>query len=99
MVAEAGGDTIRCAEYATYGSKALADNALKALADRTACLLANHGCLVLGESLTKTMQLAANVEELAAQYCVALKIGQVTILSDEQMVEVLKKFKHYGQQS
>jgi len=98
MVAIAGGKDIRCAPYATFGTDALAANALQALKDRKACLLANHGSLALGKTIVKAFQLAEGIEELAKQYCEALKIGDLKILDQKQMDEVLNKFSSYGQQ-
>lgn len=99
MVAKAGGDSIRCAPYATFGTQKLSDHALKALAGRKACLLANHGMIVLGESLEDAMSLAVEVEALAAQYWRALQIGKPRILPAAEMRRVLKKFETYGKQS
>ena len=67
MVALAGGDTIRCAPYATFGTQELSDGALKALEDRRACLLANHGMIVLGKTPKGALALAVEVETLARQ--------------------------------
>ena len=67
MIAAAGGETIRCAPYATYGTQETADNAVKALEGRNACLLANHGMIVVGPNLKMGMWLAVEVETLAAQ--------------------------------
>lgn len=96
MIALFGGNDVRCAEYATYGTQALSDHVLKALQDRKACLLANHGMLVVGENLTKTMWLAAELEALAQQYYHALQLGGAVILTDEQMEEVHAKLANYG---
>lgn len=95
MIAVAGGDDIRCATYATYGTQELSDNALKALAGRTACLLANHGMIAMGEDLQQAFSVALEVEELASIYSQALKMGEPKILSKQQMAEVLEKFKDY----
>lgn len=97
MIAVAGGKNIRCADYATFGTQQLSDNALKALQDRKACLLANHGMIVVGKSLKSTYALAIEVETLAAQYWRALQIGKPNLLSDTEMDGVLEKFKTYGQ--
>jgi len=97
MIAAAGGSTIRCAPYATYGTQAVADLALKALEGRNACLLANHGMIVLGPTLKKAMWLAVEVETLAAQYWRALQIGKPNILSDAEIARVMDKFRNYGQ--
>jgi L-fuculose-phosphate aldolase len=96
MVAVAGGDTIRCAPYATFGSPELARHALKALAQRRACLLANHGVIALGASLSKAFALAEEVENLAAQYALVLQLGGGNILDEQAMAEVLAAFADYG---
>ena len=49
MIAAAGGKTIRCAPYATFGTQELSDHAITAMEGRKACLLGNHG-LLLAES-------------------------------------------------
>ena len=67
--------SIRCAPYATFGTDALADFALKALAGRKACLLANHGQIALGATPSKALAMAHEVETLASQYVAALQIG------------------------
>lgn len=97
MVAAAGGPTIRCAPYATYGTQAVSDLALKALEGRNACLLANHGMIVLGPNLKKALWLAVEVETLAAQYWRALQVGTPHILPDEEVAAVIDKFRTYGQ--
>ncbi len=99
MVAVAGGDTIRCARYATFGTQALSDAALEALRGRRACLLANHGMIVLGADLAKALGLAVEVETLAMQYWRALQAGKPKILSKKEMKRVLARFKTYGKQA
>lgn len=96
MIAVTGGDSIRCAPYALFGSQALSGNALKALQDRRACLLANHGMIVLGETLTQALDIAVEVENLCEQYWRALQIGKPHILSEEEMADVFQSFKGYG---
>ena len=96
MIAAAGGPTIRCAPYATYGTAALSKHALKALEGRLACLLANHGLIACGVSLRKALWLAAEVETLARQYTAALRIGEPHILPDDEIARVVEKFKSYG---
>lgn len=99
MIAAAGGKTIRCAPYATFGTQALSDHALTALAGRAACLLANHGMIAAGASLNRALSLAVEVEALCAQYCQVLQIGRPVLLDDAEMDIVLEKFKHYGQRA
>ena len=98
MVAKAGGDSIRCAEYATFGSEALSQNAVTALQGRNACLLANHGMIVLGENIDLAYQLAEEIENLAKQYWISKQFGEVVLLDDEEMNTNLEKFKTYGKQ-
>ena len=93
MVAVAGGDSIRCAPYATFGGETLSKNALAALKGRSSCLLANHGLIACAESLAQALALAVEVEELAAQYLLALQAGRPTLLSKAEMKRVLAKFQ------
>jgi len=96
MVAVAGGRDIRCAPYATFGTQKLSDNALQALTNRNACLLANHGMIAIGPGLQKALALAVEVEALCEQYWRALQIGKPNILSAREMNAVIKKFRSYG---
>ncbi len=98
MVAIFGGDSVRCSEYATYGTKELSDYALQALEGRNACLLANHGMLVTGPSLGKAMWLAQELETLCRQYYQALLIGGPVILSDKNIADTMKTISSYGLQ-
>jgi L-fuculose-phosphate aldolase len=95
MVAVAGGDSIRCAPYATFGTPALADGVLEALEDRTACLMANHGLVVLGSSPGDALDRAIEVEALAAVYWRALLAGEPVILSEAEMADVMAAFRGY----
>ncbi|RYY15873.1 MAG: class II aldolase [Alphaproteobacteria bacterium] len=99
MIAAFGGPTIRCAPYALYGTPELAALALTALEDRSACLLANHGVIVLGPTLAKAMWLAVELETLAKQYCLALQLGTPHILSDAEIAETMNGFATYGLQT
>jgi L-fuculose-phosphate aldolase len=98
MVAVAGGAEIRCAPYRTFGTQALSDAAIAALEGRRACLLGNHGLIALGADLSAALSLAGEVENLAAQYCAALAIGEPRILDEAEMRIISEKFRHYGQQ-
>jgi L-fuculose-phosphate aldolase len=98
MIARFGGDTIRCAEYSIFGSEMLSTSAMAAMADRKACLLANHGLLVAGRDLSEAFALAVELEELCEQYWRACQLGQPVLLSAKEMAAVLEKFKGYGQQ-
>ena len=96
MVAVAGGHDIRCADYATFGTQALSDRVLEALAGRRACLMANHGLLCLAADLPAALALAIEVEALARSYLLALSVGEPVLLDDAEMERVLEKFKSYG---
>ena len=98
MVAAAGGDNIRCAGYATFGTQALSDSIAVAMVDRRACLLAHHGMLAAADTLTASAKLAVEVESLAAQYWHVLQLGEPVILSAHEMARVLEQFSTYGQQ-
>ncbi len=98
MVAVAGGDSIRCAPYATFGTQELSEHALTALDGRRACLLANHGMIALDETLDGALALAVEVETLASQYCRALALGEPVLLPAREMETVLEKFRTYGKQ-
>jgi len=95
MVAMAGGNNIKCAKYATYGTRELSKNILKALKQRNACLIGNHGQITFSENLSKAFELAEEVENLSNQYIKALKIGKPKILSSREMSKVLSKAKNY----
>lgn len=101
MIAAAGGPTIRCAPYRTYGTPALSQVAVAALEGRKACLLAHHGLLAFERDLAKAMWLAREVETLAQQYLAALQLAAATgstvsVLPDDEIARVVEKFKGYG---
>ena len=95
MVAMAGGQDIKCAKYATFGTRDLSKNILKALKDRKACLIANHGQIAFETSLPKAFELAEEVENISLQYITSLKLGKPKILSKNEMKKVLSKAKNY----
>lgn len=94
MVAMAGFE-VPCAEYAVYGSMELANNAVKAMGDRNAVLLANHGLIVLGSDVQSAFSTAEHLEYVAKLYCVCKGLGEPNILTEAQMLDVMKKFKTY----
>lgn len=98
MVAVAGGTGIPLAGYATFGTPELAGEVANALKGHKACLMANHGQIACGASLGKALDLAREVETLAAQYVAALQAGEPYILSEAEMAEVIERFAGYGQQ-
>jgi L-fuculose-phosphate aldolase len=98
MVVQAGGPDIRCAGYATFGSQELSDLALAALESRQACLLAHHGQVTVGASLTQALALAVEVETLAQMYLQALQLGEPPLLSLAEMERVAgqMQLRQYG---
>ena len=95
MVAVAGGEDLKCSKYATFGTKQLSNNIIKALKNRSACLIANHGQVAFGTNLDKAFELAQEIENICHQYINALRIGIPKILSKKEMKIVLGKFKNY----
>jgi len=98
MIARAGGSTIRCAPYATFGGEDLSRHAVAALEDRLACLLANHGLIAIGATLDGAFRLALEIEELAEMYWRSLQAGPPVILDEDEMSRIVEKFKSYGKQ-
>ena len=97
MIALCGGADVRCAEYATFGTPELAENAVKALEGRKAVLLANHGVIALGQTLAGAHTIVAEVENLAGQYLDILAAGiEPVILDAAEMERVGAKFAGYG---
>jgi L-fuculose-phosphate aldolase len=99
MTGVAGGTTIRCARYATFGTQALSDAAIEALDGRLACLLGQHGQISLGKDLKHALWLANEVETLARMYVQALVLGEPPVLDDEEMARVIEQMRRmsYGQ--
>ena len=95
MIALAGGEDIKCAEYATFGTKELSNNVIKALENRSACLMSNHGQVAFGKNLEGAFELAQEIENICHQYTITLKLGKPKILSYEEMKKVLDKAKNY----
>ena len=95
MVAVAGGEDLKCTKYVTFGTKQLSKNIIKALKNRSACLIANHGQVAFGDDLDKAFELAQEIENICHQYINALRIGIPKILSKKEMKIVLGKMKNY----
>jgi L-fuculose-phosphate aldolase len=98
MVAALGGDSVPCAKYATFGTEKLARNAVAALGNLHACLLANHGQIAVAEDLATAFRYAGEVENLARQFCISLMAGGPVLLDDQEMQVNVEKFKTYGKQ-
>lgn len=99
MVAVAGGSDIPLAPYATFGTASLAAGVASSLRTRKACLMANHGQIACGETLEAALDLAREVESLAAQYIKVLEIGEPKLLGADEMARVLERFASYGKKA
>ena len=99
MMAAFGGNDIRCAGYARYGTKELSEHALAALEGRNGCLLANHGMIAVGANLDKAMWLAVELETIARQYYLSLALGAHVILTEDEIAETARGFTTYGLQT
>lgn len=98
MIAGFGGDDVRCSRYATFGSPELADVTVEALEGRTACLLANHGMITVGSTLTEAYGRALKLETLARQYMLCRSFTEPVLLNEKELVEVKQRYKTYGRQ-
>ena len=95
MIAIFGGENVRCARYETFGTKKLANAAIKALVGRNACLLANHGLISINDNLSSAYDIVIELEEMCKQYLLATKMGTLKLLSKQEMASLIKKFKSY----
>lgn len=95
MVAVAGGDSIPCAPYATFGTQELSARVIEVLHDRSAALLAHHGMICHAGDLHQVLALAEEVETLARMYLLALAVAEPSVLSATEMAEVLRRFAAY----
>ena len=95
MVAEFGGEDIKCSKYATFGTKKLASNVLDAIKGRQGCLIANHGQITIGKSIDNTVNLANALEKLSKQYYFCLLSKRTSLLNLREMKKVIKLFKDY----
>ncbi|WNB92659.1 L-fuculose-phosphate aldolase [Bacillus sp. NEB1478] len=98
LVAHAGRD-VRCAEYASFGTPELAENAFNAMENRKAVLLANHGFLSGAQNIANAFNIAEEIEFCCEIYYRTKCIGEPVILDDEEMELMTEKFKEYGQKT
>ncbi len=95
MIANFGGDDVRCAPYATFGTPALAEAAMRALEGRSACLLANHGMILHARGPERALRAALLLEALARQYLLARAAGPLRLLTDAEMRDAHLRFRSY----
>jgi L-fuculose-phosphate aldolase len=96
MIALIGDDSIRCAQYATFGTQELSNNVLIALRDRKACLLANHGMIATGKDLDEAFKITVELETLSEMYLRALQAGEPVLLSAQEFQDAQSRFAGYG---
>lgn len=96
-IAIGGGNDIRCAEYATFGTKELADATFTAMEDRYACFLANHGLLTGSQNIEQAFMIAEETERMAEVYYKCRCVGEPMLLSNDEVGVMLEKFQTYGQ--
>jgi L-fuculose-phosphate aldolase len=96
MVAVAGGDSVPLVPYQLFGTEALSAAVAAALADRNACLLANHGLVAAGRDMAGAMKVLLEVEALCEAYLKALAAGEPALLSATEMAAVIERFRSYG---
>lgn len=91
------GGAVRVAPYALYGTPELAEAALAALRDRTACLLANHGTLAYGTSLDQAYERTAQLEWLCRVWLLSSAAGTPRPLRPADLAEAAARLSTYGQ--
>jgi L-fuculose-phosphate aldolase len=84
MVVHFGG-TIEVADYAFTGTDEVGENAVRALGDRTAALLANHGNVCVARDLPRALHTAIVMEAGARVYVQALQTGEPVSLPDSSI--------------
>lgn len=96
MIAAFGGPTVRCVDYAPYGTAALSALAVEGLCDREAVLLANHGAIAIGADMRRAVWRAVELEALARIYWQATLVGAPVVLSDDEIMRTVERFRGYG---
>ena len=94
-----GRDTLRVADYATFGTAELARAAVAALGTDNAVLLANHGAITVGGSLRSAMGRAERVEELAMLAWRARQLGGAVLLDAHELDRVREQMDRFPRQA
>ena len=93
------GGAVRVAKYATYGSLELAENVEKALQNRTAALMSNHGAVSVGATLSKAYDQLQYLEYICDIQLRAMATGKdIKVLSQDEIAKVAGMLSSYGQQ-
>ena len=98
MLVRPGRDTLRVADYATFGTPELARNAVETLGADHACLLANHGAIAVAGSLASALGRAERVEELAMLAWRAEQLGGATLLDADELDRVRDQMGRFPRQ-
>lgn len=92
------GGPVKVAKYALPGSRELGQNAVEALEGRNAILLANHGVVAVGASITEAFTIALLVEKAAQVMMGAKNLAMPYILGNQETARLRENFlQHYGQ--
>ena len=96
MIAAFGGPTVRCVDYAPYGTAELSRLVVAGLADRDGVLLANHGAIITGATMGRALWRAVELEALAQVFYLGALAGEPVVLSDDEIMRTVERFKTYG---
>ena len=99
MVATFGSGPVKCARYETFGTQKLSLSVIDAIKDSKVCLLANHGVIAVGESISEAYENAVLLEELSKMYLISISVGKPNLLPEDEMVKLKNKFKTYGKEN
>ena len=95
MVAEFGGNNVKCSKYATFGSEKLSRYVNNVLHNRKGCLIANHGQVTIAKNLEEAVDFSIALEKLSEQYYYLWNSKKIKLLSDKEMRKIVKLFKDY----
>ena len=92
------GGEVKVTEYALPGSPEMAANAIAAIGNGAACLLANHGAVAVGKDMDAAFKVFTILEMTSHTYYMARCIGEPKPIDDDK-VAFMKDFvaNHYGQ--
>ena len=86
------GGTIEVSDYAFTGTERLGENVVRALGNRKAAILANHGNVCIGRDLPQALHVAIVMEACARIYVQAMQVGQPVELPPEAIEAGRKLF-------
>lgn len=87
------GGGIKTAKYAMSGTDPLAANVVRALGDRNAVLLANHGALTCGRDLESAFRNALLAERISQIYILARSVGKPSLLPRYAIGRQMKRYQ------